>query len=658
MPAHPDAAELNEILNGCLEAIDQEIDAVRAGLSRRGLEGPIPATSGHRVQSGAGLVYEWRLESRTIDVRPDDAVRISSPVGHTRGFVTGFERGSGRVRISTIDWLGQHPGHAELEFDPTWLLTSLADRLHTIGREPESYAIDTALRLLGRHYPTTDQAEPVRGYPAELNDSQREALSRIVGSDTQFVWGPPGTGKTRLLGHAVAELAETGRVLVVAATNAAVDEAAQRTADSLGAAAVSENRIVRIGGGLSPGDPKLSLEEAVERRESRRSDGLLTAVVDLERVTGISSRRSGETNATGASLRARIARLASASANDEKMHREAIRLSGRYQRSVYSVISGADVVLSTLARFSLREDLGAARFDSLIVDEASAAPIPYLLLCAAHATRRVAAIGDFQQLPAIVASRDEAARHWLSRNVFEAAGIIDGESGGRRLPADGDRLCAMLSQQYRMQPAIREVVSEQFYGGRLGDASGVADRESRIAPLVVVDTTGRDPRVERVEGSRTNPVHLEVVLSLLELLAREGAQNVAVVTPYRLQSRLLRRLVRTRLGAVAPSGLEISTIHRFQGREKDVVVFDTVDAPPEGSWFLNEARNPDLPRLLNVAISRSRDSLIMVGALDGLRNALPDDSLLLQILGRVARSGITVDASRMLEGRDLVFSNA
>lgn len=176
-----------------------------------------------------------------------------------------------------------------------------------------------------------------------------------------------------------------------------------------------------------------------------------------------------------------------------------------------------------------------------------------------------------------------------------------------------------------------------------------------MAPLVLLDTSSRDPQVEREEGSRTNRAHLEIVLSLLELLARHGAHDVAVVTPYRLQSRRLNRLVRARLGSVAPSGLEISTIHRFQGREKEVVVFDTVDAPPAGSWFLNEQRNHDFGRLLNVAISRSRSSLILVGSVDGLREVLPEDALLLNVIESMRDRGITVDAQGLIEARSRLF---
>jgi superfamily I DNA and/or RNA helicase len=105
---------------------------------------------------------------------------------------------------------------------------------------------------------------------------------------------------------------------------------------------------------------------------------------------------------------------------------------------------------------------------------------------------------------------------------------------------------------------------------------------------------------------------------------------------------------------VAPAGLEISTIHRFQGREKAVVILDTVDAPPGSSWFLNERRNADLPRLMNVALSRSRDLLILVGTTAGLRRTLPADALLNRVMARVAKEGTTVDARRAFDVGPLV----
>ena len=85
-----------------------------------------------------------------------------------------------------------------------------------------------------------------------------------------------------------------------------------------------------------------------------------------------------------------------------------------------------------------------------------------------------------------------------------------------------------------------------------------------------------------------------------------------------------------------------------------MVILDTVDAPPGPSWFLNERRNPDFPRLLNVALSRSKDLLIVVGTSEGLTRTLPPDALLNRVVERITRDGETVDARRPTDAAPLV----
>lgn len=316
-------------------------------------------------------------------------------------------------------------------------------------------------------------------------------------------------------------------------------------------------------------------------------------------------------------------------------------------RQAIRALEEADVVLTTLARLAVREELRGLRFESLILDEASAAPLPYAALAAAHARRRAIAVGDFQQLPPIVQSDGPAARRWLRRDVFlETEVARPGPGGALELPSPRDALCAMLTVQYRMAPPIRALVSELFYADRLCDAPEL-DRTAAGQALLLLDTSTLEPRVERVDGSKQNPVHADVIVRLLGLAAKAGIHDVAVVSPYRRQTRLLRELAQGRLGRSAPQGLEVSTIHRFQGREKALVVIDTVDAPPGRSWFLDERRNPDLPRLLNVALSRAQEMLVVVGSVEGLRSTLPDGALLNRVLERVARHGSQLGAGNL-----------
>jgi superfamily I DNA and/or RNA helicase len=90
-----------------------------------------------------------------------------------------------------------------------------------------------------------------------------------------------------------------------------------------------------------------------------------------------------------------------------------------------------------------------------------------------------------------------------------------------------------------------------------------------------------------------------------------------VITPYAAQASEIRRLLAAR--GIADS-VECSTIHRFQGRECDVVLIDLVDAQP----LRPSALVADAPNLLNVSISRARGKLVIVADVAYWNTAAPD----------------------------------
>jgi superfamily I DNA and/or RNA helicase len=102
-----------------------------------------------------------------------------------------------------------------------------------------------------------------------------------------------------------------------------------------------------------------------------------------------------------------------------------------------------------------------------------------------------------------------------------------------------------------------------------------------------------------------NLVSAEKTADLAVEAVRAGSQSVAVITPYAAQAAEIRPLLAARrVGDV----VECSTIHRFQGRECDVVLLDLVDAQPMRPSGLIA----DAPNLLNVSISRARGKLVIV----------------------------------------------
>ena len=221
--------------------------------------------------------------------------------------------------------------------------------------------------------------------------------------------------------------------------------------------------------------------------------------------------------------------------------------------------------------------------------------------------------GDFRQLPPVVVSQESMARRWLGRSAFEAAGI-DRKVLRGEVPTN----LVALKFQHRMPPSLSDAVTAGFYRENpLETASSVLERRAPLElagswPIVCIDTSALRPRVARRGGmhSRYSLMHALLVAGLLEDQELVG-KVPALISPFAPQARLLESLV----GEGGEAG-EASTVHRFQGGERDVVVFDAVESPGGGlklhPWFAEGDDGTDGARLVNVAASRARERLILV----------------------------------------------
>jgi superfamily I DNA and/or RNA helicase len=190
----------------------------------------------------------------------------------------------------------------------------------------------------------------------------------------------------------------------------------------------------------------------------------------------------------------------------------------------------------------------------------------------------------------------------------------------------------MLDEQYRMHPVIGKLVSDLFYSGRLKHGGDMARRESLAAlepssgePLIVLDTIGRTSCRQGSGGqSRINVKTADICVDLAIRATRSGVESVAIITPYADQARTIRALLKKQAGSAR--GIECSTVHRFQGQERDVVILDTVDAEPmKPGVLLNErGSHSSAHNLINVAISRARGKLVIVADVRYFELRAPD----------------------------------
>jgi superfamily I DNA and/or RNA helicase len=148
----------------------------------------------------------------------------------------------------------------------------------------------------------------------------------------------------------------------------------------------------------------------------------------------------------------------------------------------------------------------------------------------------------------------------------------------------------MLDTQYRMHPGISMFPSDLFYGGKLNDGVSPPERrplagfpwprEEFPVAFIPIEGSEIDDGVSKANEAEAHAV-CEAVVALLG-----GGQctvsDIAVVTPYSGQVRLIRRALREVLPK-GPPFVEVSSTDGFQGREKEAVVFSAVRSNSYGS---------------------------------------------------------------------------
>ncbi|MCK2239568.1 MULTISPECIES: DEAD/DEAH box helicase [unclassified Crossiella] len=316
----------------------------------------------------------------------------------------------------------------------------------------------------------------------------------------------------------------------------------------------------------------------------------------------------------------------------------------------------ADVVAATCLGLnaSLLQEL---EIDVAIVDEAGQISLPTVLVPLVRA-RRAVLVGDHQQLPPLVepelrkllsdpADGDRLDPHSL-RTVLASAfeSLFDTTPAENRI---------MLREQRRMPESIAEFVSTQFYDGRLSSAVRRVHHDPLFShPFAIVDTSDQ-PEPERAEtdlsrgkGSTMagylNHLEARIITRLIAHAARRG-EEWAVIVPYNGQVQLIRDSLVAELGSQRAVRDHVGTVDSFQGGERDLVVYGCTRSNPDGAvGFLRELRR------FNVAITRAKEQLVVVGDLIGLLQAKDEEfrQLMIRMAEHVHRHGQILPSAELL----------
>ncbi len=453
--------------------------------------------------------------------------------------------------------------------------------------------------LLGTRRPTVDSTWRRIGEYGPMNELiERQLRAR----DIFMLMGPPGTGKTSfgLVNILKEELLREGHnVLLLSYTNRAVDEICSK---------LEEHGLnyLRVG-------TRLSCSELYRHRLMQHQKGF-TSIDNVRRIVEATRIFVGTTSSLGSS--------------------------------------------NSVQLFSLKH------FDLAIVDEASQILEPGLVGLLSlrgeggrPAIGRTVLIGDHRQLPAVVTqsrkvskTRDEKLRQIglddCRNSFFERM---------MRLWGKDPELTYMLTKQGRMHPEVAAYSNQHFYGSQLSAVGlehqmatlnieveeGASALEKALATRRTMYIDSKLPEGQEPDpmASKSNVYEAQIVarvaLTVLRLRLHAGLRfdadhTLGIVVPYRNQILTIRRSMTQMLNVLSLTNenekqallhvikdMTIDTVERLQGSERDVIIYGFTVNRESQLRFLTESRYEEegvtIDRKLNVALTRAREQLIVVG---------------------------------------------
>jgi predicted DNA helicase len=471
--------------------------------------------------------------------------------------------------------------------------------------------------ILNERNPKKNKDIPYISYiDGNLNSSQKKAIENALACENFFlIHGPFGTGKTRTLVELISqETRQNHKVLATAESNAAVDNILERlmenkklTLTRLGhPQRVSKHNITQTlaykveNHKLNKKIKKIhkKIDNLIEKRRvhTKPTPQYRRGYGDYD-ILHMASKGKGGRGISSDKMKS-MAKWIEINQEIDEAHDDIKRIESRM---IKDIVDSSDVILATNSSSAL-EAIARVKFDVAIIDEASQATIPSVLIPIAKAHRFILA-GDHKQLPPTIIS-DRAGE--LSKTLFEE--LI------RIYPFKSQ----LLNIQYRMNSLLMKFPNEEFYNNGLKSDVSVDDitindllnSKHEEEALLFIDTSDVD---------REGETHLKDSKSIINNLEAEASASIArdyinagiseddigIISPYADQVKIIQDM----------TPVEVKTVDGFQGREKEIIIISTVRSNENGNiGFLKDLRR------LNVAITRAKRKLIIIGNANTLKD--------------------------------------
>lgn len=262
-----------------------------------------------------------------------------------------------------------------------------------------------------------------------------------------------------------------------------------------------------------------------------------------------------------------------------------------FWKNPQEVLAEYPVTLSTTyaSKSSLGSRVNTVQYDYLIMDEASQVDVATGVLAMSSALNAIV-VGDTKQLPNVITEEDREK----AESIFKQYDVAEGYKFTNSflqsiLDIVPNIPMTLLKEHYRCHPKIINFCNQKFYSDELVVMTHDNGEENVIKAITTV--------AGNHERDRFNQRQIDVIKQ--EILPELGGDlsSVGIITPYRNQVDAIRREI---------PGIDVNTVHKYQGREKDTIIISTVDE--EKNEFSDD------PYLINVAVSRAKKHLYVVAS--------------------------------------------
>ena len=414
----------------------------------------------------------------------------------------------------------------------------------------------------------------VKGLPS-LNFFQKLGIKKALTSPLFLIQGPPGTGKTVTSAAIVYHLVQLkqGKVLVCAPSNIAADQLSEKI-EKIGV------RVIRVCAksreSISSRVEHLTLHNQLKNYIAKNN-----TKKDFKKLEIFMKKKEEEGNVL-----------------TNKEHEQYKKLKKKFEDDL---IDQAEVVVTTcISSFDKRLD--SFRFPMVLIDEATQACESECILPLLRGAKHAILVGDHCQLGPVVLCKN-AAKAGLKISLFERLVKLKIKPH-------------MLQVQYRMHPKLSEFPSNTFYDGNLQNGVSAEERKhlnvnfpwpNNNKPTFFYHIIGK----EEFSASGTSYINRQEA-DFIELLVKTfmkytvKPEQIGIITPYEGQRcYILSHLMKN---FISNNDIEVASVDSFQGREKDYIILSCVRSNDHnGIGFLDD------PRRINVALTRARYGLVIVG---------------------------------------------